>query len=381
MKKMLFLAVFFLLLTGCGAETVTTKETALSTESLQLSNPWKSYDSLKEAEAACGLDFPLEETVADSYIAESFRVMNGELLEVTYRDDSFEITVRMQAGDNLDLSGVHMEFENTATYELDGGKLPEGVTSNVQTYTVEQPVSLMEAPAKDGYKFTGWKLTEILADYSNWDEDTFAAGQSFTGKYGFVTFVAQWEVVEYTITYELDDGALAEGESNPGTYTIETETFTLNNPTKAGYEFIGWAETADDESGSKSVAVEKGTTGTKTFYAIWKRSLVDLTISTSSTDANQSFIFTVSGERSDGEAFKPIEVVLVGSDSITIKDMPVGEYTVTEKDGWSWRQSTRGSQSADLRDEGKTVTFSFGVDRHYWLSGCSYYGRRKGGNG
>ena len=270
----------------------------------------------------------------------------------------------------------------TITYDFNYPNSTEAITTTAD-FDVEETVTLAEAPSVDGYKFVGWK-TEAThhSEKCSWRSGVYEAEQDFgTGNFGDVTFVAQWEVVEYSITYELDEGALAEGVTNPAKYTVETETFTLNNPVKAGYEFIGWAETADAESGSKSVTVEKGTTGNKTFYAIWKRSLVDLTISTASTDANQSFIFTVDGTRSDGVEFKPIEVVLVGTDSITIKDMPVGEYTVTEKDGWSWRQNGGGSQSADLRDEGRTVTFSFGVDRHYWLSGCSYYGRRKGGNG
>ena len=41
----------------------------------------------------------------------------------------------------------------------------------------------------------------------------------------------------YTITYEGMDSAMFEdGKTNPTTYTVETETFTLNNPTRKGYK-------------------------------------------------------------------------------------------------------------------------------------------------
>ena len=43
----------------------------------------------------------------------------------------------------------------------------------------------------------------------------------------------------YTITYDLGGGTLA--SANPTSYTPNTDTITLNNPTKAGYEFVGWS--------------------------------------------------------------------------------------------------------------------------------------------
>ena len=119
MKKTMLMLMLCLLLAGCSSTVQPPETTAETAPVLQLGNPWTDYNSLEEAEAACGLDFPLEDVVADSYQAESYRVLNGELLEVTYRDDSFEVTVRMQAGEDQDISGVYEEFENITTYETD----------------------------------------------------------------------------------------------------------------------------------------------------------------------------------------------------------------------------------------------------------------------
>ena len=116
-KAILFLLC--LLLTSCASTEQPPETTAETAPILQLANPWKDYPSLEEAEAACGLDFPLEDVVADSYKAESYRVMNGQLMEVTYRDNTFEVTVRMQAGEKQDISGVYEEFENITTFETD----------------------------------------------------------------------------------------------------------------------------------------------------------------------------------------------------------------------------------------------------------------------
>ncbi len=43
----------------------------------------------------------------------------------------------------------------------------------------------------------------------------------------------------YTITYDLDGGTLS--TANPSSYNFNTSTFTLNNPTKSGYRFVGWS--------------------------------------------------------------------------------------------------------------------------------------------
>ena len=103
-------------LCACGKEA---EPTVPATEAvLQIGNPWVSYETLQEAEAAVGFTFPLEETVEGSYVAKEFRVCNKELLEVVYRDDIFEVTVRMKAGEHEDISGVYGEFDQVEPFVL-----------------------------------------------------------------------------------------------------------------------------------------------------------------------------------------------------------------------------------------------------------------------
>ena len=103
-------------LCACGKEA---EATTPATEAvLQIGNPWVSYETLQEAEAAVGFSFPLEETIEGSYVAESFRVCNKELLEVVYRDGVFEVTVRMKAGEHEDISGIYEEFDIIEPFEL-----------------------------------------------------------------------------------------------------------------------------------------------------------------------------------------------------------------------------------------------------------------------
>lgn len=261
----------------------------------------------------------------------------------------------------------------TLSGEIDHGTVTDSVTVNYGTQA-----KITYTPAT-GYKFQSYTVNDGSATSITTSEETWSyEDQQLTENKRVVVTTAP---IEYTIAYELDGGSLPEGVTNPETYTIETLTFTLNNPTRAGYKFKGWATSESATTGKETVTIEKGTTGDKTFYAIWERSLVDLTITTTSADQEQSYIFTVSGTPSDSSyGTITLDVVLVGTDSITIKDLPVGEYTVTEKDGWSWRENAVESKTADLRTTSQTVSFDFGVvDDLHWLSGYSYK-RKKGGS-
>ena len=142
----MILVLLCLILAGCVAQTAPVETSAPTEEAaLQIANPWVSYDTLSEAEAACGLEFPLPETVAGSYIAESFRVMNGQLLEVVYRDDEFEVTVRMEAGEGKDLSGVYETFKKTITFEEETYTITHKYTTNG---------GVLQLISKDGFSYS-----------------------------------------------------------------------------------------------------------------------------------------------------------------------------------------------------------------------------------
>ena len=155
MKQTLLLLMLCLLLAGCSSTVQPPETTAETAPVLQLANPWKDYPTLEEAEAACGLDFPLEDVVADSYKAESYRVMNGELLEVTYRDDTFEVTVRMQEGEDQDISGIYAQYKEIHTYEEESYNL---------TLKYIQDGGILQLISKDGYSYSFYAPNHYWGD-------------------------------------------------------------------------------------------------------------------------------------------------------------------------------------------------------------------------
>lgn len=140
-------------------------------------------------------------------------------------------------------------------YALDGGV---NGASNPSSYTKEDTFTL-EEPVKEGYIFDGWSGTGISGISKN---VTVKKGSS-----GERSYAAHWSTPTYKIAYILVNGRIA--GTNPTSYTPDTDTFKLINPTREGYEFDGWIEKGVD--GKKmEVIIEKGSSGDKTFTATWK---------------------------------------------------------------------------------------------------------------
>jgi len=77
--------------------------------------------------------------------------------------------------------------------------------------------------------------------------------------------------IEFSISYNGVDGATFES-ANPVTYTIASETITLNNPTREGYSFAGWTGTGLDEA-TTTVTIAQGSAGDRSYTATWNNVL------------------------------------------------------------------------------------------------------------
>ena len=84
-----------------------------------------------------------------------------------------------------------------------------------------------------------------------------------------VTVEAVFEPVPYAIGYELDGGALKDGETNPEFYTIESGGITLNNPSRSGFTFAGWTGTGLTEP-TLVVKIPAGSIGERKYTALWE---------------------------------------------------------------------------------------------------------------
>jgi hypothetical protein len=112
-KKITCILICFALVlavAGCG------KENKKATPTAQIGNPWSQWTSIAEAENATGFSFELPEVIGEKFVADVFRTMNGELIEVVYRFEDHEACVRKGQGENQDISGDYNTYE-TCTEE------------------------------------------------------------------------------------------------------------------------------------------------------------------------------------------------------------------------------------------------------------------------
>ena len=89
---------------------------------------------------------------------------------------------------------------------------------------------------------------------------------STAGEYWISSIEVNYASVNYTISYTLNGGSVS---GNPTSYNIETNTFTLKNPTRSGYTFTGWTG-SNGSTKQTSVSITKGSTGNKTYTANWQ---------------------------------------------------------------------------------------------------------------
>ena len=94
---------------------------------------------------------------------------------------------------------------------------------------------------RNGYRFIWWSRisTSTVKEF----EDEATVKELTAEDWATVTLSALWSKWSYTISYELNGWTLTGWKTNPESYDVDTETFTLNNPEKKGYTFLGWSWT------------------------------------------------------------------------------------------------------------------------------------------
>ena len=213
------------------------------------------------------------------------------------------------------------------TYELDGGV---NSASNPATYTVEDANFVLRDASKTGHTFKGWKMAGDNVPYLNLNVVTsYAMDRTFTATFvankyaytvncvstsgqtiktytveqpfgttmkinptdiaGYTKPAAQtivWDALSktitftytpivYNITYSSTIGGL--GSNRPSTYTVETETFVIENMAELNYSFLGWKVNGSSVP-VRNYTVEKGSTGDLSLIAAWSDSAAPLII-------------------------------------------------------------------------------------------------------
>ena len=296
-----------------------------------------------------------------------------------------------------------------------GSVAPESETLKAKTGTATG-----STPTADkGYTFDGWYRDAeckqpVDKAWVNAD-NKLTPGKNSDNVYENATYYAKFKENKVDINYKAvgpdgkpdDNGTY--GTVSPKSETVEVKNGEAQGSTpeaKNGYRFVGWYtdekctnKVADSwvDSDNKLTPQKEGSEPDQmykaaTYYAKFEKDVADLKIvkeGWDTADENQSFIFTITGKANTNTAGVENTVIIHpnkdggGELSAVLKDLPVGEYTVTEDTNWSWRYTPKSdkqnpeSQTVTITASSKgdkivTVTFKNERTEFKWLNGSSW---------
>lgn len=149
-------------------------------------------------------------------------------------------------------------------------------TNSAATTQMTTSANGITVPSRTGYTFGGYYTstggggTQYIG--ANGKLTSSASSTHFTAA---GSLYAKWTPVSYSISYNLNSGSVS---GNPTSYTIETTSFTLRNPSRTGYTFTGWSGTGLSGSANTSVTVAKGSTGNRSYTANWSANSYSLDV-------------------------------------------------------------------------------------------------------
>jgi len=183
------------------------------------------------------------------------KIATGSYGDVTATAQWTPITYTVQYNINWDGNGGQ-----TRTIATDGGtRTFTTVTMSPLTSVTYDTTQSTEFNRflKPGYLFVKWNTK---ADGTGTDVANKGTIRNLTATQGAtVTLYAQWQKDTYNITYTGLTGSTV--ATNPSTYQIDTATFTLNNPTKTGYDFTGWKRTYNYNTWYSGFIINSGSAG------------------------------------------------------------------------------------------------------------------------
>jgi Listeria/Bacterioides repeat len=151
--------------------------------------------------------------------------------------------------------------DHTLTYNANGGSgAPD---SETKTYSVTSPTFFTVSstqPSRTGYTFMGWSSSAGgSAEYSAGDTIPASADK---------TLYAVWQINTYPVNYNANGGVGAPAAQTK-TYGVSL-TLSSMQPTRDGYNFLGWAESASATEAEYEPGGSYTKNQAKTLYAVWQ---------------------------------------------------------------------------------------------------------------
>ncbi len=215
---------------------------------------------------------------ADGYVFTGWKVtetkvtnkLGGKITSATVNGN--ELTVDTNAGVVEGVVTVEAQFEAkpvTANFNVDLEKGSIEWNSGKDTFTENiadpsQAFTLPKVTAKEGWVFSGWKVSGKANTTLGKDATTFVPGDvaQFDAAEGFVTLTAQFEKKatpvkkQVTVNFNTgDNGTFADGKDTQTKTVLEDESCAIPEVTaKEGWKFTGWK--VEGKDGAEPIGAE-----------------------------------------------------------------------------------------------------------------------------
>ena len=184
--------------------------------------------------------------------------------------------------DYCDICNERLNFSVTYKY----GTETLTFLSKYNSYSILDTGFTLPVAEKSHYTFFGWFEDELLTKQVTSIDVT---------KGGDITLYAGLAPVEYSITYELNDGTNASG--NPTSFTVSDLPLTLLAPEKEGYTFGGWYT---DNTFTQSIEeINLDNIGNLTLYAKWTEIIIEFKVTYLDHNSNVLAVDTLIKSKND----------------------------------------------------------------------------------
>jgi uncharacterized repeat protein (TIGR02543 family) len=160
---------------------------------------------------------------------------------------------------------IPVKTSYTVSYNANGGSGAPG--SQKKWYGTNLTLSSAK-PTRTGHSFQGWALSKANADDGTW----YYQPGGTCGKNENLTLYAVWKANTYTVSYNANGGSGAPGKQTK-TYGV-TLKLSTTIPTRANYNFLGWATSASATKATYSAGGSYTANSGTTLYAIWELAYV-----------------------------------------------------------------------------------------------------------
>ncbi len=213
-------------------------------------------------------------------------------------EDNMTITIPIESYGNREYAAHWSIIQYTATFDVNGGTAidPSTITSDYGVAFGTLPTT-----SRTGYDFDGW-FTEQTGGTKISDTTTMPAEDH--------TYYAHWEIINYTIEYDLGgadmDAAPTNDASNPASYTVNDSNITLGaaTPGDTWHYFVGWALDRDTEDGlTDNFVIDTSEMKSIKVYAIFQANPYTVTIDPANGEAET--VKSIRGDEEIGELPTP----------------------------------------------------------------------------